>query len=151
MVVLASAAMSGCSAEGPDAEAAAQPEPAVESSAPEPTPGEAAGDAEICSAYGDVLTILENADIALDDGRMEPQEHRGWHALATRVLDRLPSTGDGPVHSAVAELKAVAVPAGRGQAPEGVRSLEWYAAEEALGAACDELGTPLAISMFTGG
>lgn len=148
VAALAAAAMSGC-AESADAGAAPQPEPA--SSAPEATPAPA--DADICTAYGDVLTIIENADIALDDGRMEPQEHAGWHGLAARVLDRLPSTGEGPVRSAVADLKeaAPAVPAGGIQAVEGIRSPEWYVAEEALGAACDELGTPLAISMFTGG
>ncbi|MCM3660553.1 hypothetical protein M3148_06035 [Georgenia satyanarayanai] len=151
MAVFAAAAMSGC-AESADAGVAPLPEPVVASSAPAPAPSPAE-DADICTAYGDVLTILENADIALDDGRMEPQEHQGWHKLATRVLDRLPSSGDGPVRSAVTDLKeaAPAVPSGFGRAPEGVRSPEWYAAEEALGAACDELGTPLAISMFTGG
>lgn len=150
VAALVAAAMSGC-AESADAGAAPLPEPGVESSAPEAAP--AVDDADICTAYGDVLTIIENADIALDDGRMEPQEHAGWHGLAARVLDRLPSTAEGPVRSAVADLKEVApaVPAGGIQAVEGIRSPEWYAAEEALGTACDELGTPLAISMFTGG
>lgn len=154
VAALAAAAMSGC-AESADAGAAPLPEPVVESSAPEPAPApaEANDDAALCTAYGDVLTIVENADIALDDGRMEPQEHTGWHTLATRVLGRIPSTGEGSVHSAVADLQEVApaVPAGSIGAAEGIRSPEWYAAEEALSAACDELGTPIAISMFTGG
>jgi hypothetical protein len=110
-------------------------------------------DAAICNAFGDVLTIVENADLGLADGRMEAQEHEGWYRLATRVLDRLPSTGDSAVHAAIAELQEIApaVPSGAGTEPTGVRSPEWYDVEGALGAACDDLGVPLAINAFTGG
>ncbi|WP_447924577.1 hypothetical protein [Georgenia muralis] len=110
-------------------------------------------DAAICTAYGDVLTILENADLGLDDGRMEEQEHEGWYRLATRVLDRLPSSGGSTVRDAIADLQAVApaIPSGAAGDPAGVRATEWYVAEEHLGAACDDLGAPLAINVFTGG
>lgn len=84
---------------------------------------------------------------------MDTQEHAGWHRLATRVLDRLPSTGDSAVHTAVAQLQEIApaAPAGAVASTDGVRSPEWYEAEEVLGAACDDLGVPLTINVFTGG
>ena len=159
------ATIGGCSAEG-DAEAvrpeathdAAPSQGSVLTTAPvdEPTApavDESMDDAAICAAYGDVLTIVENADLGLADGRMGAQEHRGWYRLATRVLGRLPSAGDGVVRGAIADLQEVApaVSAGAGEAPGGVRSTEWYDAQEQLGAACDDLGVPLTISVFTGG
>lgn len=84
---------------------------------------------------------------------MAAQEHEGWYPLATRVLDRLPSTGDGAVPGAIAQLQelAPAVPAGAGHEPSGVRSPERYDAEGVLGSACDDLGVLLAIDVFTGG
>lgn len=111
------------------------------------------GDSAICAAYGDVLTILGNADLGLDQGRMDQQERTGWYQLATRVLDRLPSSGDSAVHSAIAELQEVApaIPKGGGEDPTGVRSPQWVSAERALGNACDALGVPLEMSAFTGG
>ncbi|MEE6282836.1 hypothetical protein [Georgenia sunbinii] len=122
------------------------------SSAAAPVP-EALDDAAICTAFGDVLTIVENADLGLADGRMEAQEHEGWHQLATRVLDHLPSAGDSAVHTAIAQLQEIAptVPSGAGHEPTGVRSPEWDDAMDDLGAVCDGLGAPLAINVFTGG
>lgn len=148
--LLVAAAIGGCSADG-DAQALPT-EPAQEAAVPA-QPDEPVDDAAICTAYGDVLTIVENADLALADGRMEAQEHDGWYGLATRVLDRLPSAGDSAVRTAVAALQQIApaVPAGGGDAPAGVRSPEWYDAEEGLGTACDEVGAPLTINVFTGG
>ncbi|MGC0250421.1 hypothetical protein [Pseudactinotalea sp. Z1748] len=109
--------------------------------------------AAICTAFGDVLTIVENADLGLADGRMEAQEHEGWYRLATRTLDRLSSTGDSAVHTAIAQLQEIApaIPAGAGYEPAGVRSQEWYDVKGVLGAACDDLGAPVAINVFTGG
>ena len=114
---------------------------------------DALDDTAICIAYGDVLTIVENADIALAEGRMEAQEHHGWYQLATRVLDRLPSSGDSAVQTAIGELKEVApaVPSGAVADVTGVRSAEWSQVVGDLGGACDALGAPLAISVFTGG
>ncbi|WP_448073960.1 hypothetical protein [Georgenia yuyongxinii] len=110
-------------------------------------------DVAICTAYGDVLTIVENADLGLREGRMEAQEHQGWYQLATRVLDRLPSTGDGAVSQAIADLQAIApaLPSGSGTEPAGVRSPQWHEVEGALGAACDDVDAPLTIDVFTGG
>ncbi|WP_152231770.1 hypothetical protein [Georgenia ruanii] len=155
--MLLTAVISGCSTDE-DAQAvesaATQPAtPSEELVTADPPADEPIDDAAICTAYGDVLTILENADLGLDDGRMAEQEHEGWYQLATRVLDRLPSSGGGAVRDAIADLQDVApaIPSGAGEDPAGVRSTEWYAAEEVLGAACDDLGVPLAINVFTGG
>lgn len=134
------------------------PTAATQDATPEPAPAvppadDGMDDATICTAFGDVLTIVANADAALASGRMEPQEHDGWYRLATRALDRLPSTGDSAVRTAVGELKEIApaTPAGAYADATGVHSPEWNDAETALGSACDDVGAPLAITMFTGG
>lgn len=155
--VLGAAVAGGCSADDqphagtPQApQAGTATEPSSPAAAPVP---EALDDSAICAAFGDVLTIVENADLGLEDGRMEAQEHAGWYRLATRVLDRLPSTGDGAVHTAIAQLQEIepAAPSGAVASPDGVRSPEWYEAEEVLRAACDGLGVPLTMNVFTGG
>ncbi len=157
VAVLSTAVMGGCSADGaahagpieaPEAGAATQ-----QSSPVDPPDDEALDDAALCTAFGDVLTIMENADVGLADGRMEAQEHDGWYRLATRVLDRLPSTGDSAVRAAIGELQEIApaVPPGASTESTGVRSSEWGEVHGVLGAACDDVGAPLAISMFTGG
>jgi hypothetical protein len=154
---LGAAGAGGCSADDqpragtPQApQAGTANEPSSPAAAPVP---EALDDSAICVAFGDVLTIVENADLGLADGRMETQEHAGWYQLATRALGRLPSTGNSAVHTAIAQLQEIApaVPSGAGVPPAGVRSPEWYEVKEVLGAACDELGVPLPINVFTGG
>ncbi|MEV8027628.1 hypothetical protein [Cellulosimicrobium funkei] len=156
-MVLSTVAVGGCSGgggaqagaiEGSTASAATQ-----QPSQDEVPEAEILDDAAICAAYGDVLTIVENADLALAEGRMEPQEHDGWYQLATRVLDRLSSTGDSDVQRSIGQLKEVApaVASGAFTDSTGVRSPEWDEAEGALGTACDDLGAPLVINTFTGG
>ncbi|WP_434081062.1 hypothetical protein [Sanguibacter sp. Z1732] len=110
-------------------------------------------DVALCTAFGDVLTILENANVGLDEDRMEAQEQQGWYRLATRVLDRLPSDGDSDVSRAIADLQVIVpvVPAGAGLEVDGVRSPDWNEAKGALDTACDDVDAPLAINMFTGG
>lgn len=117
-----------------------------------PAAGDPLDDAAVCSAYGDVMTIVENADLGLADGRMAAQERDGWHRLATRVLDRLPADEDSAVRSAIARLQEAA-PAdpSRFEEPIGVGSPEWDHAQFVLGAACDDVGAPLAVTVFTGG
>lgn len=155
--VLVAAFASGCTTDGDaqavESRATQHATPSQEPATAAPLADEPMDDAAICTAYGDVLTILESADLGLDDGRMAEQEHEGWYQLATRVLDRLPSSREGTVRDAIADLQAVApaIPSGAADDPAGVRSTEWYVAEEALGAACDDLGAPLAINVFTGG
>ncbi len=127
--------------------------PAAQPPSPAPPVDEAADDAAACTAFGDVLTIIENADLGLAEGRMAAQEQRGWYELATRVLDRLPSDAGTAVQTAVGALQAAApaVPAGAFAESTGVRSPAWSAAEVDLAAACEEVGSPLAIQAFTGG
>lgn len=154
--VLSATVLGGCSAddealaeeiETPQASTAAQ-----QSSPAAPPEVDALGDAAICTAYGDVMTIAENADLALAEGRMEARERDGWYRLATRVLDRLPSAGDGAVQAAIGELKEIApVTSGALGESSGVRSPEWNDVQGDLGDACEDLGAPLAITMFTGG
>lgn len=120
---------------------------------PAPSADAAAEDAAACTAFGDVLTIAANADLGLAEGRMAAQEQHGWYALATRVLDRLPSDADTAVQSAIGALQAAApaVPSWAFAESTGVRSPAWSAAEVDLAAACEDVGTPLAIMAFTGG
>jgi len=133
---------------GADAHVATPP-----SSSTSPTEDDGLDDAALCVAYGDVLTIAENADLGLADGRMEEQERHGWYQLATRVLGRLPSGGDSAVQTAIGELQEIAPAVAPGAYSEstGVRSPEWWEAEVDLAEACDALGAPLATSVFTGG
>lgn len=120
---------------------------------PAPSADAAAEDAAACTAFGDVLTIAANADLGLAEGRMAAQEQHGWYALATRVLDRLPSDADTAVQSAIGALQAAApaVPSEAFAESTGVRSPAWSAAEVDLAAACEDVGSPLAIMAFTGG
>ena len=155
--VLSTAVMGGCSADGA-AHAGETEAPQAGAATQQPSPGtpaddEALDDAAVCTAFGDVLTIVENADLGLADGHMEAREHGGWYELATRVLDRLPSTGDSAVHTAIGELQEIApaVPSGAFAESTGVRSPEWDDVQGDLGAACDDVGAPLTIHMFTGG
>jgi hypothetical protein len=147
VTVVVTAALGGCGA-GADGRTETGP-----GSAGTPAAGGATDDAATCTAYGDVLTILENADLGLADGRMAEQERDGWYRLATRVLDRLPSGGDSAVQTAIAELQEVAPAVEPGEPTEsaGPGSPEWDDAQGALGTACDALGAPLSINVFTGG
>ncbi len=108
-------------------------------------------DQESCEAFGDVSTILQNANIGLHDGRMTQQEYAGWLRLATRVLDRVPTSGKGAVSESIATLKelAPAIPAGTTGAT-GIGNAEWYAAAP-LADACSEAGAELSADSFTGG
>lgn len=155
-VVLGAALLAACSpGSGEDARGGDGATAGTAAEQPAPAAADAAeDDAAACVAFGDVLTIVENADVALAEGRMAAQEQQGWYALATRVLGRLPSGGGTDVQTAIGALQAAAPAAwstGFGEST-GVRSSPgWSHAEVDLATACDEVGSPLAISMFTGG
>ena len=146
-VVLGAVLLSGCSAE------ADAPPPATASPSDTSNSTDATDDVATCTAFGDVLTILENADLGIRDGRMETQEQQGWYQLATRVLDRLPSSGDSAVSEAIADLQDVApaIPSGAGIYADGIGSPEWISAQSALSDACLDVGVALMINVFTGG
>ncbi len=148
--VLATASLGACGAGGADPAAGPAGDPTAAASA---AAASAADDAATCAAYGDVLTIVENADLGLAEGRMAAQEQRGWYELATRVLDRLPSDGDGAVRSAVAALQEAVpeVPTGTAAESTGVGSPAWAQAEAELATACEDAGAPLSLRVFTGG
>lgn len=99
------------------------------------------------------MTIVENADIGVRDGRMQVQEQHGRYRLATRVLDRLPAGGDGTVSQAISDLQEVAPPVALGAGTEviGIGTAEWHSATEVLGGACRDAGVELTIGVFTGG
>lgn len=150
---LAVVLLSGCGAEE-DAPEAAPPPTSSPAASPVSSPAEdtSQDDEAACTAFGDVMTILENADIGLRDGRMETQEQQGWYRLATRVLDGLPSSGDGAVSEAIAELRAVAPAVPRGAAETvDIGSQEWNSAVDALATACLDVGVELGMEIFTGG
>lgn len=154
--VLGATLLGACgAATGGDADGVADPAASAATRSPSPAAAadEAADDAAACTAFGDVLTIIANADLALAEGRMAAQEQHGWYELATRVLDRLPSDAGTAVQTAIGALQAAApaVPAEAFAESTGVRSPAWSAAEVDLGVACEEVGSPLAIQAFTGG
>ncbi|MBW0252690.1 hypothetical protein [Cellulomonas sp. PS-H5] len=132
-----------------------EPPPSAAAERPAPTTAdEATGDDDAaCTVFGDVLTIVENADVALAEGRMAAQEQHGWYQLATRVLGRIPADGGTDVQAAIGALQAAApaVPSGAFAESTGVGSPAWSHAVNDLGTACDAVGAPLAISAFTGG
>ncbi|ACZ30884.1 hypothetical protein Xcel_1864 [Xylanimonas cellulosilytica DSM 15894] len=131
----------------------AQLEPTGEVTQADAPENDVAQDAAACAAVSDVMTIVENAGIALREGRMAPQEQQGWYAVATRALDRIPSSGDGAVSQGIADLKeaAPAVGAGTAAEPVGIRSDAWNDALSTLSEPCLAVDAELAISMFTGG
>jgi hypothetical protein len=110
-------------------------------------------DAAACEAVSDVQTIVENADVALSEGRMAVQEQQGWYEVATRVLHRIPSSGDSGVSQAVADLQETvpAVESWTRTDPTVIRSDAWRAALDALAEPCLTVDSELFISTFTGG
>jgi hypothetical protein len=127
------------------------PTPTAGSATPTPTAGSVT-DEVTCTAFGDVLTIVTNADVALREGRMQEQEQQGWDRLATRVLDRIPTSGDGAVSNAVAALKEVvpAIPLGVIQTT-AVGSSEWASGSREVVDACADAGADVIGEGFTGG
>lgn len=140
--------VAGCGGAGTD-----QPEPTGDVAQVDAPGVGVAQDAAACAAVSDVMTIVENADIALSEDRMAAQEQRGWYAVATRALDRIPSSGAGAVSQGVADLKAAApaVDAGTAAEPVGIRSDAWNDALATLDEPCLAVGSELAVAMFTGG
>lgn len=119
---------------------------------PSPTTRDATvTDEESCEVFTDVSTILQNATAGLHDERMTQQEYDGWLRLATRVLDRVPTRGEGAVSDAIDALKeaAPAVPAGTYGAAS-IGTPEWYAAAP-LAKACSAAGYQIFAEGFTGG
>ena len=133
-------AMSGCTADS-------EPVPSA-------TPSAAASttDSETCTAFGDVLTITSNADAGLRESRMATQEQQGWYRLATRILERVPTRGEGDVSDAVGALKdTVSANTLGAVATTGIGSAAWNKGLDTLFLACTDAGAETAVQMFTGG
>lgn len=125
---------------------------AADEPAPIPSGAAATTDAETCTAFGDVLTITANADAGLRESRMAIQEQQGWYRLATRILDRVPTSGEGDVSDAVVALKDTAPLINLGAvATTGIGSTEWNKGLDTLSFACTDAGAETAVQMFTGG
>ena len=151
VALIAMAGFAGCAASTSQSSAGEGPaSTAIES------PGDLASsgvtDEETCHQFSDVRTIVDNAWVGVSEGRMERQEQEGWLRLATRVLDRIPSTGDGDVSDALAAAKdaAPAVPLGA-YGPPTIESDEWADAANDLVDACNAAGVEFAVERFTGG
>lgn len=142
--------LAGCSTTAP---AAADPTPTAPkptiSTAPEPASAvtTAAPDEVTCAAFGDVVTILSNVDVAVHEDRMGQQEK---YALASRVLANVPSADSGPVAEALAAVKAEVSPA------QGVERVTFgkpggpvFGAD--LYEACKAAGFEVVLNGFTGG
>ncbi|MFE4464678.1 hypothetical protein ACFRCR_06090 [Oerskovia sp. NPDC056781] len=112
-----------------------------------------AQDLAACAAVSDVQSIVENADIALAEGRMAVQEQQGWYEVATHVLHRIPSSGGSAVGQAVADLQETvpAVESWTRTEPVVIRSDAWRAALDALAEPCLEMDSELFTAVFTGG
>ncbi|MFJ4108016.1 hypothetical protein [Oerskovia enterophila] len=147
-LVLVALMVAGCSGES-----SALPEPTGEVVQADAPVDDAAQDAAACAAVSDVMSIVENADIALSEGRVAVQEQQGWYEVATHVLHRIPSSGDSAVSQGVADLQE-AVPSVELWArtePTVIRSDAWRDALSALDEPCLAVDSELTISMFTGG
>ncbi|MET4223120.1 hypothetical protein [Oerskovia enterophila] len=147
-LVLAALTVAGCSGES-----SALPEPTGEVVQADAPVDDATQDAAACAAVSDVQSIVENADIALSEGRMAVQEQQGWYEIATRALYRIPSSGDSAVSLGVADLQD-AVPAVESWTrtePAVITSDDWDKALDALAEPCLAVDSELFVSMFTGG
>lgn len=145
MTVCAGLALSGCETpDGAEASAASQP------------PGRdvvVADDATVCSALSDVMTIVDNADLGLAEGRMAEPEREGWYQLATRVLARIPASDDAVLSQGLTDLRATTPPVAAGvKGPsEGIGSPAWHDALASVAETCAAADAELAVQSFTGG
>lgn len=74
----AAVVLAGCTASG-DAEAVSTGDETPQSARASSSATENVYDGETCKGFSDVMTIVENADIGVREGRMDPQEQQGWY------------------------------------------------------------------------
>jgi hypothetical protein len=106
-----------------------------------------------CGQFGDVQTIVFNAQTARKDLRMEEQEYQGWLRLAARVLSRIDVQPDSDLAIAVqhAQDSAPAAPLGS-IVPSGINeSTVWFEAVDEVRIACEAGGAEFALEGFVGG
>ena len=149
LAVVGALTLSGCAA---SAEAAPTESAASAESTESAASAGSTTDAMTCAGFNDALTIIVNADAGLAEGRMAEQEQQGWYRLATRVLDGVPTRGDGAVSDVTTAMKDLAPGVALGaMGTTGIGSAEWDVARDELSAACSEAGTEMAVERFTGG
>ncbi len=139
---------SGC-ADSSSAPAATETAATAEAST---APDAAAIDEESCAGFGDIQTILHNVEAAVHEQRMSDQERTGWYGLATRVLDRVPASGEGDISDALTAMKKASPPVGfDGGATSTIGSDAWNAAGTDLREACEAAGYEIVTEGFVGG
>jgi hypothetical protein len=147
--LLAATVLAGCTA---------APAP---SETPTPTPTETFGATltltvtaeETCAQIIDVNTLVYNARMALDTGRIAQQEFDGIARLATRMVHRIDTTGDTALAEATASLAEVAGAYRTGGAitPVDVESAEWQDALDTARDECTREGVEFYVEAWTGG
>lgn len=151
-VVAASAAVlmlsiSGCTATPSPDDASPKPDAAPAAQTAESTEAE---DEMTCAAFGDVLTIVHNAQVAFTEDRMTEKEQNAWFSLASRVLGNIPAADEGDVADALAAVKE-AVPAAQDVSPSNIGSQDWAEPGSELYDACAAAGFEVATLGFAGG
>ncbi len=108
---------------------------------------------ETCAEVGDVLTIIANAQSSYALGRSIPQEYDGAMQLAARIMSRVQVDEGTDLGKAMVVAKAIAIapPIGRVGPVLNPDSKEWRDAVMSMSDACLAAGTPIGISMWTGG
>lgn len=143
---------SGCTAAANTNDAGPTPSTIASTTAPASPAPSSGTDADSCGAFGDVLTIITTAENGRVTERMPPQEYNGWLRLATRVLDRVPLSGEGQVTEAIRTLQELAPPIPLGtDGPSEIGSQEWWLATSPLYEACDAAGFPVSAESYIGG
>lgn len=107
---------------------------------------------ETCGAFGDVLTIINNAGIAWREGRFADSEMNGARVLAARVQARIVAEPGTEIADALGRMQEAVQPAASGSSLRGdFTSAEWREAQDDFFMACDAEGFPPATQGWTGG
>lgn len=150
LALAASLALAGCATPARGSES---PKPEHGGAAPSTSSfADAVTDADTCLAIGEVVSVTFNADVAVGEGRMSTQEQGGWYRLASTVLARVPIRGEGPVSETVSALQSAVPPIPLAAADRTeIGSDEWHEQVAAVFNACEEAGSEVVTSAFTGG
>lgn len=144
--------LSACSSASASASAPASTETGAPSASQSQAPAASeVTDADTCNAFSDVLTILQNATVAFNQGRTEKTEYEGWLSLATRVLATVPTRGQGAVAEDVKRLQSIAPPVSTGLGGSSpISKLDWTEGVP-IGDDCASAGQEIQVQGFVGG
>ncbi|MBD3941848.1 hypothetical protein IF188_09095 [Microbacterium sp. NEAU-LLC] len=108
--------------------------------------------AATCEAISDVMTIQDNVDAAVRQGRMGLQERDGWYRLATRELQRIPTQSTSLLSQQLAAFQATIPHTDPGAFTTPVVGTDvWGAAASQLSQLCAAAGHQIILQGFTGG